>query len=141
MTTSSTPAEDDALRDELEARALDRLHAAGRALRLEIERDWPRLTYYYGIQPSELAQMPRWLRNVYIDKLGPIRARERLIAIDEVSFPHMEKEGRRQLVSRLQRIAQSDQLKPKPSKPVSVEEMQGGLACMGIAVEVVKSDA
>lgn len=130
---------EDLLRLELEAAALEQLHAASRRLRQEVERDWPLLSYYFGIPPSELAQLPRWLRLTYVKGLTQIRARERLSAIEDLSVPYMERGDRDCIVRRLKRLA--GYVEPPATRPQSLEEMQGGLAGMGINVEVVKRDA
>jgi hypothetical protein len=78
-----------------------------------------------------------------VKKLGVIRARERLAAFDDSSYPYMSKESRRSLVRAMERVIERGEpsTKPKPSRPTSLEEMRGGLAGMGIAVEVVTKDA
>ena len=130
---------EDALRDKLDAAAFGHLEAAGRSLRQEVERDWPLLSFHYGLSISELLHTPRWLRRAYIARLDELLARERLARLEEVSFPYMDASARRTVTSKLKRAAKFPE--PPASKPRSLDEMTKGLAGIGIAVEMVGPDA
>lgn len=107
------------------------------AKRREIEREWPQLSYYYGLSFTELAHMPRWLRRAYVRELPRLRARERLAEIETTLMPHMSHEDQRSIMNRLNRAA--DLPKPPVSRPKTQEEMIAAAAGAGIGVELVKS--
>lgn len=104
-----------------------------KAQRARIEREYPLLSYYYGIPPSEAAVMPRWLRSTYIERLQEILATEQIRAIEAATFPHMEVAARRSTMRRLERIAKIGEQVQKPKTPQDI-------AAIGIPVTIVDKE-
>jgi hypothetical protein len=107
------------------------------ALRREIERDWPRLTYHYGIPPSELATTPRWLRQIYVEALPELIGTTQLQRVAASSYPHLEEDSRRSYMRRLSRLVPTASSEENVAKPKSLEEAQKMYASVGIGFEVV----
>ena len=58
-------------------------------------QDWPRLTRFYGIPPSELARMPHALLRLYAEQLFELHAEETLLAFMVADMPYLKPHDRR----------------------------------------------
>jgi len=107
---------------------------------------WPQLSFHYGLSYTELCSMPRFARELYIEKLPQILALHQLRAFEASAYPHMEDAGRREVFDTVLAAAKGEPLpeeieeQPKPRKiqrhgeksetPSKLKE----LAAAGIAV-------
>lgn len=96
-----------------------------------IKRTWPRLTRGYGLMPSEIARMPRWLLDVYLEELTRLEAREALEQVAVHAVPSMRKGDRERFMASLRKQAQVER---RVEVAQSLEEYEANLAGMGIAV-------
>lgn len=92
--------------------------------------EWPRLTFYYGFKPAELARMPRWLVRLYAEKLEVLLAERMLDLMGAAAYPHLEdaEEFRAKVVS-IARGGVEDGV-----AAMSLEQAAPQLAAMGIQV-------
>ena len=67
-------------------------------------RDWPRLTRFYGIGPSELASLPHAVITMYAEQLATIEAEEIELAIMVSDMPHAEEKDRKSVFRRISRF-------------------------------------
>jgi hypothetical protein len=58
-------------------------------------KDWPRLTRFYGIPPSELVRMPNALTLIYAEALEDLHAEETRLAMLVSDMPHMSEADRK----------------------------------------------
>ena len=97
--------------------------------------DWPRLTRFYGISPAELVRMPRWLTQLYSDRLSELEAEEAMRASTVSMLPHVEQSDRDRVTRALQRSANIPESPAATVDPYS-DEGKGVLAGMGIGVVI-----
>lgn len=101
---------------------------------------WPRLTRFYGITPSELARLPRWLVRLYIEALDSLYAKEQLDAIQAGTAAYMESADADSLQRNLVRRANALTVVPeREARRNDPAPDRARLSAMGIAV--VKKDA
>ena len=98
--------------------------------------DWgdvfSRLSFWYGLQFSEVAEMPITGINAYIEKLEARKAELKLLMADVVSLPHMKKHDRMSTVNGWMKLLNIfSQTQAKPASPAR-------LKMMGIGVRHVK---
>lgn len=103
-------------------------------LRNEVEQVWPELTRFYGLQPSELARLPKWMRNAYVKGMSRLHAREQLALVTAVGFPHMKAAERKRLSRTL--MNQAGFAEAPPQQATSHE----AIAAFGIPVTVVDAE-
>jgi hypothetical protein len=63
------------------------------ARRVSVE-DWPRLTRFYGIPPSELAKMPNALLRIYAEELLVLHSEETLLGFVTADMPYSSPQTR-----------------------------------------------
>jgi hypothetical protein len=103
--------------------------------------EFPRLSRFYGIPPSELAELPRWMLELYITSITKLQTEEQLLQIQAGSFPHMEDDARKKLHRQLLRYADLGDADDGPD----VGELDGqgahNLSAIGIAVKLESTGA
>lgn len=92
---------------------------------------WPRLTRFYGISPSEIAQTPRAILELYLEQMPSIQAQEQLKQIQAASMPHATEQAARRIHRMLVRMAETDDA--EVVNPQRSDHVQG-LAKIGIKV-------
>lgn len=95
--------------------------------------DWPLLTRFYGISPSELEKLPRALLAVYRKAVPELMAQEMLCAMRVADFPYMEQADRETLHRDLLDSAGVETDDSRPITPGSTADITA-LAGLGIAV-------
>lgn len=92
---------------------------------------WPRLTRFYGIGPSEIAQTPRAILELYLEQMTAIRAQEQLMGIQAATMPHANEQSSRRIHRMLVRMSETgDAEAVDPRRTDHVK----GLADIGIKV-------
>ena len=92
---------------------------------------WPLLSFFYGLTPLELWEMPRGLVRHYLNELPRIRAEEQQLRCQAAAFPHMKKHDQQHMIRRLERMAA-----PRaPERPTSEIEYRAKTAAMGIGIK------
>jgi hypothetical protein len=87
------------------------------------------LSFWYGLQFSEIAEMPIASINAYINKLEARKTEVKLMMADVVSLPKMKKNDRVSLVNSWMKLLNiTSQAQAKPASP-------GRLKLMGIGVK------
>ncbi len=107
-------------------------------LDFEIRHQWPRLTRFYGLCPSVLVVMPRWLRAIYIDALPTLNAEEQLASFQVADFPNMEKDDRTELHRKLVRFADGDVVEDAEAVAVDPSSDHGRHTLAGMGIKVVQ---
>jgi hypothetical protein len=107
-------------------------------------RDWPRLTRFYGIGPSELASLPHAVITMYAEQLPSIQAEETELAIMVSDMPHAEEKDRKSVFRRLGRFIRPEptpepvqrryRRREKPSSPINEQ------AAAAFGFKVVRGD-
>lgn len=64
---------------------------------------FPRLTFFYGLSPQELAATPNLILDHYINALPALISERKLQDIDVSSYPHLTAEGRERTMDRIGR--------------------------------------
>lgn len=101
---------------------------------------WPALSRFYGFSLVELARMPRAFMRLYYDQMAPLRAQEQLAAIQVASYPHLDKDYKRnEMTRKLEEIA-NRLVSVEPPKPESDEAYLMQVASAGVAIEFVDAD-
>lgn len=77
----------------------------------EVSETWPALTFYYGLAPSELAVMPRWILKAYIDRLPELLAQSQLDRMSAAAYPHLKDPKR--LLRQVERAANIRRRRPQ----------------------------
>ncbi len=95
--------------------------------------DWPRLTRYYGISPFELVRMPRWLTQLYADKLSELEAEEAIRASTISTLPHMGSSDR----DRILRSWRDRAGVPEVVETVDVDTEGGKAVLAGLGIGLV----
>lgn len=99
----------------------------------EVKRLYPRLTFYYGLDPWQIARLPMWLKEVYLEALPALVAEDQLRAMEASSIPHMEDNARQMAGKRWRsQIPWADD-NDSAAKPSSHEEMAMLAGATGIA--------
>lgn len=104
-------------------------------------RNYPALTYHYGLDYLAILRMPVWLRDIYIEELPGLIAQRQLLAIEAAATPHMEKNDAEKTVRHLQRIIEEGHtLEQETTKQATLsEEMyQQHMASAGIPITFVR---
>jgi hypothetical protein len=97
--------------------------------------DWPLLTRFYGIPPSELAKLSRALLSLYRKAVPAIMAQEMIAAMAVADFPHMDQSDREMRHKDLLEEIGIDRDEQRPTTPGSSADIMA-LAGMGITVEL-----
>lgn len=103
--------------------------------KLEVEHEWTRLTFEYGLTFAEIADMPRWARKLYVRALPRIKAEKQLTAIEASAFPKLNKEAQRSIIRRLERRATEGRMVSQA--PKSDAELLNAADQFGFGVTVV----
>lgn len=101
----------------------------------EIEQLYPDLTWHYGIPPHQLAKLPRWLKEVYVEALPRLIAHDQLRAIEASSFPHYEETAQRRIHDRWTKYLPE---RDEPGMKVKTESelaALGAMAGLGVVFE------
>lgn len=106
-------------------------------VRADIRDLWPRLTFYYGISPVELATWPRWLVHLYADRLDRFIAEGQLGAIEATQAVWMEANDQRSVVRYYQKQAKGER-ESRGSNRMTLRDFikMGGVGGMGVKQEV-----
>ena len=99
-------------------------------------QDWPRLTRFYGIPPSELAVMPYALLQVYAEELFVLTAEEAMLGFITADIPYTDAKDRNRVFRAYKKWLPSEE--PKKLDPHSAEGA-AILAGMGIGIPAVES--
>ena len=99
--------------------------------RREIEQVYPDLTYYYGLKPDEIAEMPRNLKQLYLDAIPRLQAGEQLRRIEASIYPWIDEKSQ-QSVQRTWRKHLPESAEDAPK--LNPETMKAMAAMSGIAV-------
>jgi hypothetical protein len=100
---------------------------------------WPRLTRFYGLPPSDWAEMPPWLLRVYLDAMPELEAEEQLGRIQAASFPQADEKSRKSVHRALVRTVERsmDSVRASSAPTISDPEKDAGtLAAIGIRVKL-----
>lgn len=97
---------------------------------------YPDLTWYFGIPPSEIHEMPRPLIRVYIQAIDRLQAQDQLLRIQAAFAPHMKKAAQRVLLRKLERRVQRkvEERQVVEDAPKTEEEFTDRVAASGIAI-------
>jgi hypothetical protein len=102
--------------------------------RLERYKDYPDLTYWFGLTPEELYVLPRWMRRVYVEALPRLKAEVTVDRINAAMFPKLKKSDRSRTANKLNRV-----LNPvEPVKPQGRRDLRQKIAAAGIGMKIVK---
>ena len=102
------------------------------ALGAEIKRNWPALSFYYGLSFQDLRGMPRWARDTYARALPGLLSSQQLRAIEASMFPWTDEGSRRQIMNDLTRHL--PKTSDRPNAPRNKQELQLAAAGAGIGV-------
>lgn len=94
--------------------------------------DWgdifSKLSYWYGLQYSEIRDMPMEMLKGYMERLETRKTEERLMMADVVSLPHMKKRDRERTVNDWMRLLSiQNQVKPRRASPARLKMMGIGV--------------
>lgn len=73
-------------------------------LKQQVERLWPRLSFHYGLSFEELAEMPRWLMDIYLQELPRLLAEQQMAALEASAYPNLKKQDQTRISKRLSRM-------------------------------------
>src|ERR1051326_2231786 len=66
---------------------------------------FPALSFHYGFSFEELVRMPRWVRDLYLEKLDELLALEQAHSLDAAAYPDMKDDARERYRKRIERRA------------------------------------
>jgi hypothetical protein len=101
-------------------------------LREAVTKQFPVLTFWYGLQFSELVELPRWVIDAYVRALPRLLAAHELILSRAAVYPHLKPSAMRSVSSRLTRLAEGQ--RSRSGRVVPRESFEGTLAGVGIGV-------
>lgn len=70
-------------------------------LAVEVESNWPTLSYHYGFTFAELASMPRVIRELYAKELPKLLASRQLRAIEAAAYAWQPADVQSKIMDRL----------------------------------------
>lgn len=83
-----------------------------------------RLAFYYGgLTPENIGRQSYSKLQLWHNALGVILAEHQLSHINFISYPHVNKEGQRSIVTSLRGIVDRYKPKPKPERSATMREM------------------
>lgn len=100
-------------------------------------RIFPQLSYHYGLSFEELARMPRWAVELYIDELPRLLAEEQQAAIQAASFPNYDKQDQKRVSRALARTIRRGRAEAAPKIDV-VGGVDGSPLAGMVGVEIVQ---
>lgn len=96
--------------------------------------DFPRLTRFYGIPPSELARMPYVLLEIYAEGLKELQAEEALLGFMTADMPHLKPDERKRTHARFLRLAGLEEEVKKIDH--TTEGGRAAAAALGIGIDL-----
>lgn len=98
--------------------------------------EFPRLSRFYGFSPVELAELPRWMRELYLHAIPQLQAEEQLLSFQASDFPHMDQKDRSKLHRQIMGLAARRDIPEGEQVDTRTQEGRDTIGSLGFKVVV-----